>query len=768
MKNITDKDKKLKFLQNLLQLSENDKTSLKQLANKAFNDNLIDFEYLKSCNGDCKVTTIKRYLRSIIKHLETLNVINNYVMVYSQVYSIGSKFYNAFLLYCFENNLITTENDCKTIIDQTFIKYALLPFKSELSGRKKPTEGMYDHLWNLWDSFGNYFINLYPSKESFEIVSWDQPLTRMQAIFKVNFENHVVIHYNNRVEKYILHNIIKKNKLYDINVIVNGVNRKAYKYDEMIFYKTKLLNLIKKGDCKLEYEDQATVNNSNISENIIEYVKEQRKHFGFENKDNIETKKFKFELQILMRHFELLEYFGKNKVTQEYENLTKEEIINRRKETYQRMNDQEKMEHKCKLSLPKMKTFSVSPLCRLQRSYTYIDNRVIESLINKNESLKCFYKHHTLDEVFQINRKQWKKTNKKIRKKIRRNKKSSKQKKKVGYSLLPKNIKIQSITTDGVGVAMSIYLPPEKIDYEDIKLKKAIKNEENQTKKRTLSNQLKEYKIKKTKSEFSENENYHIIAFDEGRENLFQSVQKDGDSFVSTRLKDNEYKRKSKVFKHREWYEEYKKKFPEYQKAIEKLSEETWRTGSLNTFLESVNRFAIDFKVHYKYNVTSVQQSKWRMLLWRKKLSIMSQIYSHTIRKVKKSSDVVVVMAIGDAKITSTGLKGKENKRHGGCPTNGKHKIMERTLKCMNIKYKIIYVDEFNTTQCCYKCENKMKDHFENNKTVRGLKDCHHCSENAIKTRNRDLNASINIFKITECFIKGYKRPEYLQRKKCS
>ena len=44
MKNITDKDKKLKFLQNLLQLSENDKTSLKQLANKAFNDNLIDFE----------------------------------------------------------------------------------------------------------------------------------------------------------------------------------------------------------------------------------------------------------------------------------------------------------------------------------------------------------------------------------------------------------------------------------------------------------------------------------------------------------------------------------------------------------------------------------------------------------------------------------------------------------------------------------------------------------------------------------------------------
>jgi transposase len=86
----------------------------------------------------------------------------------------------------------------------------------------------------------------------------------------------------------------------------------------------------------------------------------------------------------------------------------------------------------------------------------------------------------------------------------------------------------------------------------------------------------------------------------------------------------------------------------------------------------------------------------------------------------------------------------------------------------MNIKYKIIYVDEFNTTQCCYKCENKMKDHFENNKTVRGLKDCHHCSKNAIKTRNRDLNASINIFKIAECFIKGNKRPKYLQRKKCS
>lgn len=772
MRRVKDKDNKIKELRKLLKLQEDDKTSLKHLVTTAFYKGLVDFDYFKECNGDCKVTTIKRYLRTIIEHKPTLKAINEYVKTYSQLFSTGSKFYNAFLLYCFENKLINSENNCQQIIEQTFLKYTLLPFKNELSGTERPNNGMYEHLWNFWDAYQEQFMELFPSREQFDNLSWDQSITRLQSVFKTNLINHIVIHYNTRVQKFILHNIIKSNEFVEKIRIINGISRKIYKNKNFTVFKTKLFNLIIKGNCELEYEDQNEVNDSEIPENIIKHIKTQREHFGFNDKDNLQTKKFKYDLTILKRHFELLQYFEDNKIPLEsdLENLSKEDIKKIMKQKVEKMNDDEKNEWNKKKSLPKLKAFSVAPICRLQRCYSYIDNRVIESMIKKNEELKTYYKDFTLEEVFKVNRKKWKKINSKVRKKIRKNKKSRKQKKKAGYSLLPNNLKVQSITTDGIGISISIYLPPEEQDNKEITMKKEIKDENNKTKKSFLSKKLKEYQLQKTKGKFSNNKNYHVIAFDDGRENLFQSAQRNGDKFVTTRLKDSEYKRKSKVIQHREWYKEYKERFPEYQKSIEKLSEDTWRTGSLNMFMETVKTFSINFSVHYKYNVEGVKQAKWRMLLWRKKLSIMSQMYSHTVRKVKNlPKDTILVMAIGDAKITSTGLKGKERKRHGGCPTNRKHKIMERTLKCMRRNYEVLYVDEYNTSQYCHKCEKKMKDHYEDNKVVRGLKDCHSCSQNALKTRNRDLNASINILKIAECFIKGIDRPSYLQRKKkCS
>ena len=127
-------------------------------------------------------------------------------------------------------------------------------------------------------------------------------------------------------------------------------------------------------------------------------------------------------------------------------------------------------------------------------------------------------------------------------------------------------------------------------------------------------------------------------------------------------------------------------------------------------------------------------------------MSIMAQSYSQTLRKsgVDKTN-TKIILSVGNAKFASTGKKGRE-KNSGGVPTNGKHKIMVRVAKAMGYDFEFMQVDEFRTTACCYKCEQRMKDVYDTEGNVvllrLGLKKCVHCvdaeKKNSFKLRNRD------------------------------
>ena len=130
-----------------------------------------------------------------------------------------------------------------------------------------------------------------------------------------------------------------------------------------------------------------------------------------------------------------------------------------------------------------------------------------------------------------------------------------------------------------------------------------------------------------------------------------------------------------------------------------------------------------------------------------------------------------IILSVGNAKFASTGKKGRE-KNSGGVPTNGKHKIMVRVAKAMGYDFKYMQVDEFRTTMCCYKCEQRMKDVYDEQGNVvllrLGLKKCVHCQDteknNSFKLRNRDLNAALNMWRITEAVLADEERPSYLKR----
>lgn len=264
----------------------------------------------------------------------------------------------------------------------------------------------------------------------------------------------------------------------------------------------------------------------------------------------------------------------------------------------------------------------------------------------------------------------------------------------------------------------------------------------------------------------------HIIAFDDGRVNLFQGAQKDANGeFVSTRLTAKYYQTKAKIHEHTEWEKQRRINNPNLAAIYDDMSKHTWRTPNLGDFLGMVECFLSHKNALTEEHIVSKEHALWRMLLWRKKMSVMMRAVARTVRRCDLKPNTKVILSVGNAKFASTGRKGAERERHGGVPTKRIGKLMVRTMRCLKLRFVYMEVDEYLTTRCCHKCGTRMNDVYDAaGVEVRGLKCCPECSrrESTIKTRNRDANAAKNMWMITDNLIRGLERPSYLKRVKAS
>eukprot|EP00798_Chlamydomonas_sp_ICE-L_P017744 gene17744-24104_t len=195
--------------------------------------------------------------------------------------------------------------------------------------------------------------------------------------------------------------------------------------------------------------------------------------------------------------------------------------------------------------------------------------------------------------------------------------------------------------------------------------------------------------------------------------------------------------------------------------------------------------------------------ARWKMLLWRRKRSVIMQHYAATIRHVALPG-TPVVYGYGDAGFAACG-RGEQ-----AVPTTGKIYLLRRVASCLRDVSPSIAtpVDEMRTTMCCHGCGEVMVDIKPPNRfaaELRGLKLCRGCGVNgnghrlvsiemvagvpgamplkdeegelvrdlllcvaaeggnmlhACRVRNRDKNASRNIWEALNAMIK---RPEYLR-----
>ena len=340
-----------------------------------------------------------------------------------------------------EGNL-TAKNLQESFLDQTAMRYFLLPFKSELSGRSEKCTC--EEFVRFWDTYSPIFKPCYPSADELGVVNWDQPLCKMVDQLKTAFKTHLAFHFPKRFQKYMLALIKQRFDLKDSSQKVDGVDRHTLVNNDITIYTKKLVKLIQNGFNESDPEESEEIENSRIPDDVVKQVQDERTFIGLKAKDSL----FKLEKS---------------------RNLTTEMII-----THVKMS--------LFFESNNIKSFSLFPVSEIDRTFCYIDQKVLDSLFQKNR----IRGEKTLKVAFKLTNKLWRKTGIAVRKKVKRCPRSRKARKRYGIGQLPKGCIVKSILTDGVAICVNAY-------YDDVNTNVSLENLP---------------------------EEYHIIASDDGRVNL--------------------------------------------------------------------------------------------------------------------------------------------------------------------------------------------------------------------------------------------------------
>ena len=384
--------KKLDLLQ-LLGKPEDEKIKMQNLCFEALQKEKITPEEYQEM-GCCEVTTMKRYLYTLVEDQTVRNLLDRYVVCYSKLHIAGSRVFNAFLCYLESKGLLYDLYD--KVIDQTIIKYVILPFKSTIG--YKCSSG-FKELETFWAEYKHVFEPMYPSKDDLKIVGWDQPLNRIGQAFKTNFITHVCYHFPKRFSGYVEKLTVEKFKLVEDTVLINDTKRKVLKNDKLTIFKTKFYNLINTGKRDLSYVDfDKEVDVSVLPDELVTFVTDIRAEAGLKEKDDVDkiAKNMKLTKEVLKLHVKMSKYFESEET----------------------------------------RAFSIGPIAQPKRCFAYVDDRIIESLYRNNMKSQTV---PTVKALFQLDHKLWKQKAKDIRKKIRKNKNSRSSRKRLGLGSFPKD-----------------------------------------------------------------------------------------------------------------------------------------------------------------------------------------------------------------------------------------------------------------------------------------------------------------------------------------
>lgn len=361
------------------------------------------------------------------------------------------------------------------------------------------------------------------------------------------------------------------------------------------------------------------------------------------------------------------------------------------------------------------------PVSTMGRKYAYVDLQVAKYLLKQQQN-------QTFAAMFDLTPKAFKDRRRELRKKCRKDKSKAIKKKwkRKGLSCMPKNARICSFETDGVGLSIclktpiSLYPPKPKLQDHDIGM---------------IDNPV-------------------FIGGDEGRAKIMTcAISTCGYKKPETLTFSRRQYYKSIKHKQRMEWERERTNNEDVKNAIEALS----NTPKCSRFQEYVQQVGTQSNVLEKEYLQNIDRGKYRMLLYRLKkrsLDLAAQ------KIIDKANGRPIVFGIGNAKFAPTG-KGEQS-----VPTTGFTKAVVRAKYRYTNRVQIKGIDEFRTTKCCCACGSVTDAPLTTKgQRSRRLRFCECCNQqNGSGLRDRDVQGARNMLWCTMMMFHGSERPSYLIR----
>lgn len=250
---------------------------------------------------------------------------------------------------------------------------------------------------------------------------------------------------------------------------------------------------------------------------------------------------------------------------------------------------------------------------------------------------------------------------------------------------------------------------------------------------------------------------------------------RDACSGRTTGLSRKTYYSRTLINKFREEEKELRKQDQGYRDACGRLARAgTWKTVIAQDFMrmcEALCRGAPDLR---RTGIDNVRRAKAKMLVWRRKRSLLDQFAHRAVRMVVQQAENAggakpdgVYMAYGNGSTVT---------RSGPCvPKAALRAALKRALKTMaknrGIEAYLVLMDEFRTSMLCHVCHQEMKKRWKRmpgrGKMAedRSVRECTTCGSDASPTlRSRDGNAADNMLYKLWMQLAGKELPAAFQR----
>ena len=545
----------------------------------------------RGASMDKEIIVRKRYLRTLVDDDAVIGMLDVYVKLASRVRAAGSKVVNLFAMSAFDSGLFDGDAADQfikdTLLDQTFIKYCMLPFKADI-GRSAAAEAvMPAPLRPIWAQYANLLRPMYPSNDELSSTfPWDQPLTDMAREYIGALSSHVMTHLSNRLTAHV-RRVLKE----DFNVSVRHDDALGRTMGHMPLQSTTgagtgaavahppffMSDVYAALDCN-------AAPGRPLPPAIEEFVGGLRAQLGLQGSKRI-SKLTKLTAAAFRLHFQLSRGRGKP-------------------------------------------TFSACPVVKTHRTFAYLDERMMASRMPKTQS-ETTPAASAMATLLHLTPAEWTAANKAARRSHRNAAKGRPQKKRCGYGSAgwreADGWSVTSAATDGVALCVTLtrvrscseqYNPPPEEEGDG-----------------ACTRRIAAFAARQGVGV----DGLHLADHDPGRSNLFQAVQKRADgSFASSRLTRSSYHSRN-LEKQRKAAEVARRAArPELLAALAMLSEGTWRTTDRGEFVNmlelqgSVNELLVEEYVEDDW------YARWKMRLWRRRRSVLMQSYAAVLKVAPK------------------------------------------------------------------------------------------------------------------------------------